>query len=381
MREIYEELAELIASGQRVATATIVRTRGSVPREVGAKMLVRPGGGISGTVGGGCGEADAWRAALRVIETGRSERVVADLTEDIKMESTAVCGGIMDILVEPWQDGEEVRRIAAALQRGERLAVVALVESRRLPIESGRRMLVWANGNTEGTLGWAPLDAAVTADAAQAIAAGRSRTFEYKFPAGSAPELQRDGSAEVFVEVHLPSPTLVIAGAGHIAVPLAQIAKLLEFRVVVIDDRASFANRERFPDADEVIAADFEETLRNFPLTPDTYVVLVTRGHQYDVQSLRTVIHAPVAYIGMIGSKRRVWAVCKLLHHEGVPVEKIRRVHAPIGIDIAAETPAEIAVGIAAEIVKIRRGGTAASLSDPIRDRYARLLEEGKELG
>lgn len=378
MKDIYEEVARLTAQGERVATATIVRTRGSTPREAGAKMLVRRSG-ISGTVGGGCGEADAWRAALSAIDTGQSEMVVADLTEDIDLKSRGVCGGIVDIFVEPWTDAAEAGRIVEALSRPGRVAVATLLESRHLPAAPGRRLIVPAEGEPVGTLGWPPLDARVVADARAAMLAGQPRTTTHRFEPGDGAQVA--GHADVFVEVFVPPPTLLICGAGHIAVPLATIGKLLGFQVAVLDDRASFANRERFPTADQVVVGGIAETLRGYPLAPDAYVVLVTRGHAYDVEALRTIIHAPVAYIGMIGSKRRVWAVFKLLHDEGVPVEKIRRVSAPIGLDLAAEAPVEIAVSIAAELVKVRRGGQVPSLSDALRDRYAKLLEEGAELG
>jgi xanthine dehydrogenase accessory factor len=180
---------------------------------------------------------------------------------------------------------------------------------------------------------------------------------------------------EAFVELYLPSPRLLILGAGHIAQPLAKVAKLLDFEVVVLDDRAAFANRARFPDADEVLAADFATTLATYPVDRRTSIVLVTRGHQQDVAALRTLAYSDAPYIGMIGSKRRVWTVLKLLHDEGVPPEKLLRIYAPIGIDVEAVTPAEIAVAIGAELVKLRRGGTAASLSDAPRELFRKRLE------
>lgn len=378
IKDIYEAVASLTAQGEPVATATIVRTRGSVPREVGAKMLVRRSG-ILGTVGGGCGEAEAWRAALSAIDTGQPTTVVADLTEDIDLKSRGVCGGIMDVFVEPWTDAEEARRVVEALGDPGRVAIATIVEARRLPVGTSRRLVISANRAPSGTLGLAALDARVLADAHEALERGRSRTTTYAL--GPADGLDVEGEVDVFVEVFVPPPKLLICGAGHIAVPLAAVARILGFGVAVLDDRSSFANRERFPEADEIVVGGFEETLRGYPLTRDTYVALVTRGHSYDVESLRTVIHAPVAYIGMIGSRRRVWAVFKLLHAEGVPAEKIARVHAPIGLDVGAETPGEIAVAIGAELVKVRRGGKVPSLSDAVRDRFVKLLEQGAELG
>jgi xanthine dehydrogenase accessory factor len=163
--------------------------------------------------------------------------------------------------------------------------------------------------------------------------------------------------------------------------PLARVGKLLGFGVTVLDDRAAFANRARFPDADEVLAADFGATLATYPLDRRTYIVLVTRGHQQDVAALRSLVSSPAPYIGMIGSKRRVWTVLKLLHEEGVPAEQLLRLYAPIGVDVEAITPAEIAVAIGAELVKVRRGGSATSLSDATRELYRRRLERADSAG
>jgi xanthine dehydrogenase accessory factor len=176
------------------------------------------------------------------------------------------------------------------------------------------------------------------------------------------------GSAQLFVEVQHRQPTLLIVGAGHIAVPLAKLGKMCDFEVVVLDDRVRFASQERFPMTDQVIAAPLEATLRDFPLDKDTYIVLVTRGHQHDVSSLLEVLDRPSAYIGMIGSRRRVQAVFQLLEEEkGILRERFDRVHSPVGLDIGSETPAEIAVSIMAEIIKVRRGGTGLSLSEERR--------------
>jgi xanthine dehydrogenase accessory factor len=184
--------------------------------------------------------------------------------------------------------------------------------------------------------------------AKQAIAANRSRRITVPVGQGVAP-------AEIFLEVVAPPEELVIAGAGHIAVPLARMAKVLEFEITVIDDRSAFANRARFPEADRVIAADMEKTVADLPMGPHTYLVLVTRGHTHDQAVLMRVIDRPVAYIGMIGSQRRIRAVFDHLRRMGVPEEQIRRVYAPIGLSIGAETPAEIASSILAELVAIRR--------------------------
>jgi xanthine dehydrogenase accessory factor len=172
------------------------------------------------------------------------------------------------------------------------------------------------------------------------------------------------GKLEVFFEVLPAPPKLVVVGAGHIAVPLVQLAKILDFYVVVTDDRLAYANRERFPGADEVLVGDMAQMLKEMAITPSTYIVLITRGHKYDEPCLRQIIHSQAKYIGMIGSRRRIKACFQRFRdEEKIAEEVINRVYAPIGLDIATETPAEIALSILGEIIKVRRGGKAASLS------------------
>jgi xanthine dehydrogenase accessory factor len=233
----------------------------------------------------------------------------------------------------------------------------------------GNKALVWPDSEPTGRLGLGELESQALADGRAALSAGRSQLLEYESAVGTA---------QVFVEVQQRAPTLLIVGAGHIAVPLCRLGKLLGFRVVVVDDRPAFANPVRFPEADQVIADYFRPAMQRFPIDPFTYIVLVTRGHQHDVDCLLEVLDSPAAYIGMIGSKRRVRAVFQLLAEEqGIPPEKFDRVYSPIGLDIGAETPEEIAVAIAAEIVKVRRGGNGLSLSDERRGRSPVHRERG----
>ncbi|HEU0079755.1 MAG TPA: XdhC family protein, partial [Longimicrobiaceae bacterium] len=174
------------------------------------------------------------------------------------------------------------------------------------------------------------------------------------------------GRCTLYLEAHRPPPELVIVGAGHIARPLCRIGAMLGFRVRVLDDRPEFATRERFPEAEEVRPTDFADPFRDLPLGPDSHLVLVTRGHRYDFEALRRLLLGPAlpAYVGMVGSRRRVRAALEQLVREGIPRERLLRVHAPIGLDIGAETPEEIALAIAAEIVRVRRGGTGVSLRE-----------------
>ncbi len=381
MRAFFQELAESLERGETVALATIVKRRGSVPREVGAKMIVHPGGAITGTVGGGCGEAEIWRSALSAIESGRPQSVFVDLTEEIALSSQGVCGGTYEVFVQPWSNCPRSAAIDGPMGRYARAAEAALAEHQAAALVTvihatgawqprlGAQMLVCEDGAVTGTLGLdRTLEPTIRAAALAAIRTGAPGIAEYAGPEGS--------SAEAFFDPFLPRPELIIVGAGHIAVPLAQLASSLDFAVTVIDDRASFANKERFPQASRILVAGAEAALRGLRITTRSHLVLVTRAHSHDVEALRAVIDAEAAYIGMIGSQRRVWAVYKLLHDEGVSAEKLARVRAPIGLDLGGSSPAEIALCIMAEIVMLRRGGTGQPLSDRLRKRYlARLAK------
>jgi xanthine dehydrogenase accessory factor len=381
VKELFQEILHELQSGETVAMATIVKRKGSVPREVGAKMLVHRGGTISGTVGGGCGEAEVWRSALSVIDTKRPTMVQVDLTEEIAMESQGVCGGIFDVFVQPWHNSllpgqPDMQDFASAINaalEGERAVVLASIIASSGAWNSyvGQQMLIHENGETLGALLLpdAPKELTHQLHESAKKAITRGKPHVEKIP-GSA-----NAWAEIFIEPFVPNPVLLIAGAGHIAAPLASLAHLMNFSVSVTDDRASFANRERFPTANQVLVGDIESTLKNYPITPRTHIVLVTRAHAHDVQGLRAIIDSPAAYIGMIGSKRRVWAVFKLLHEEGVSPEKLSRVRAPIGLDLGGGTPEEIALSIMAEIIKLRHGGSGIAMSEPLRDRYMERLK------
>jgi len=383
VQDLNRELIQYMEVGETTAVATIVRRKGSVPREVGAKMLVQRGGKISGTVGGGCGEADVWRAALNVIDTRRPTMVQVDLTEEIAMESQGVCGGTFDVFVQPWHVASgveqqptmlEIARAIAYTLESERAVALATVIAAGGAWRAlvGQSMLAHEDGETMGTLNLPGSTSEITAQLVQAAQLSIKK---------SKPHIERIGDvgaentwAEIFVEPVVPPPVLLIAGAGHIAAPLAAIAHVMNYSVSVTDDRASFASRERFPSAKQLLVGDIEATLKNYPITPRTHIVLVTRAHSHDVQGLRAIIDSPSAYIGMIGSQRRVWAVFKLLHDEGVPAEKLARVRAPIGLDFGSSTPEEIALGIMAEITMLRHGGTGKTMSEPLRERFMQRL-------
>ena len=375
MENIYAELTRLLEGGDTVAVATIVDVRGSVPREVGAKMIIHPLGRHVGTVGGGCGEADVIRTALDVLETGEPATVHVDLTEDISMQALGVCGGIMDVFVE---------RVGAVVQPETGLLpgmLAALRESmlNREPVAlatvvrrtagsgqaegPGQQAIIWLDREPLGSLELGDKEAQAVEDAREVLRGRQHKLLKYE-------------AASVFVEVQRRAPEMIVVGGGHIALPLAQLASMCDFSVTVLDDRPGFVTAERFPTARQRIAAPLRETVAALPMDQDTFIVLVTRGHSHDVECLLEVLDRPVAYIGMIGSQRRVDAVFQLLTEEmGIDPLKLDRVYAPIGIAIGARTPAEIAVCIMAEVINVLRNGPATSISERRRERDRRRRE------
>lgn len=254
--ELLQAVAGVLTRGERAALVTIVRTGGSTPQRVGAKMLVHEDGRIVGTIGGGCYESDAAGKARLVIADGRPQLVQYELNDDLAAESGLICGGRMDVFIEP---------------------IAAL-------------------------------------------------------------------------------PDLFIVGAGHVGHQLARFAGAVGFRLHVVDDRAAFANRDRFPDAAEVVVDDIASWISQAALPRGSFVVVVTRGHRHDLDAVRALAAHDVAYVGLIGSRAKIARLFDALAEEGLDPDRLRRVHAPVGLDIGAVTPEEIAVSITAELIAVRHG-------------------------
>ena len=257
MTEILKEALKRIDKGETIALVTVVETKGSTPRGVGAKMLVNKDGLIAGTVGGGITEARVIKEVKQALREGKGKLLAYHLTkEQAALDGGAICGGDM----------------------------------------------------------------------------------------------------KVFIDILQLKKEILIFGAGHIAVYVSKLAKMMGFRVNIIDDRQEFANQDRFPEADEIIAETIGKALNHIKITPATHIIIVTRGHLKDEEVLASVITSSAAYIGMIGSRKKNATVFQHLEEQGILAEELKKVHAPIGIDIKAQTPEEIAVSIIAEIIQIRRG-------------------------
>jgi xanthine dehydrogenase accessory factor len=254
--------------------------------------------------------------------------------------------------------------LAELEEQGEAGALCTIIQSRgSTPRHEGSKMLVFADGRFMGTVGGGEVENRVRQEALDALLDGKSRLLKYEMvdPKRGDPGVC-GGTVEVFVEPFLPSPTLVIIGGGHVGKAVAHLAHWLGFRVVVSDDRPEYCTKEANPDADLFVEAPMEELPAHLKITPQTYIVLTTRGVNVDVPGLPPLLDTPAGYIGIIGSKRRWMTTRNSLIAVGVPEEKVKRVISPIGLELNAETPEEIAVSIMAEIIMLRNGGSGKSM-------------------
>lgn len=248
---------------------------------------------------------------------------------------------------------QELARIRTA---GDDVALVTVISaSGSTPREEGAKMLVKADSSIIGTIGGGSVEERVIKEAIKVIKMGKPQRFDYSLKEGEELGMICGGDVEVFIEPILSTPTMYIFGGGHIALCLAKMAKLVGFKIVVIDDRPEYANARRFPEAEQTIVEDFAKAFRKIKIDKSGYIVIVTHGHKGDETVLEGALATEAKYIGMIGSKTKNQAIFSHLLAKGIPQEQLDRVHAPIGLEIYSQTPEEIAVSILAEIIKVRR--------------------------
>jgi xanthine dehydrogenase accessory factor len=313
MTAYYLQLAQALQQGAAVL-ATVTQVQGSVPREVGAKMVICADARIFNTIGGGAGEAKVIAQALQILQTGKKQFVEVDLSGTRHRQTEGVCGGKMQVWLERWS--------------GER--AIALLEQVLQILQTGK--------------------------AAQLVVPFSADQYPYLLEGDAiAPSLE-----QAYVErLQLP-PTLLIVGAGHVGEQLAKVANLIGFRVLVQDDRPAWANSERYPQAATIFNQAIASVLDQLTGYSDLYITLVTRGYQHDLEALKILLQQQsYQYLGMIGSQKRVVRVYQELQQSGISPECFKTIHAPIGLDIGALTPEEIAISIGAELIQVRRRGNA----------------------
>ncbi len=350
MRDVLDEVERWHAAGQRIALATVVSVAGSAPRGLGATLAVSEGREIAGSVSGGCVEPAVIEEGMRSIHTGQPTLLKYGITEEQNVEQIGLsCGGEIRVFVERLEDFEPLAQALRAEKPTVRATVIAAPATSA--VTPGARLTLSERGESTGSTGDSALDAMVRGDAPGLLRAGESTSRNYTLPSGE--------SVEVFFGVYPAPPTLIIVGAGHVSIPLARMAKVLGYRVIVVDAREAFATRERLPDADEILVEWPDEALGHLPLTSATAVAVLTHDEKFDVPALDAALHAPVFYVGAIGSRGTRRQRDERLRALGLNDTQIARIHGPIGLSIGATTPEEIALAILAQIVAVRRGREA----------------------
>jgi xanthine dehydrogenase accessory factor len=354
MDELFEDIERLARAEKRVAMATLVATRGTSPKREGAKMWVGEEGRILGSVTiGGCVDARVIAESEQALSSFKSRLVEMRLGNEDAWEIGFSCAGDLDVLIEPvdltrsdnvFQLYQAVR---TAVDQGQSAVVATLLN------ETSRKLLLIEGSGVSGSLGTEELDREAQTVAVELM---RRRT-------SSTVSVGAD-SLPVFFEVHGPPPTLIVFGAGHVAMPLVSLAHDLGLNTIVVDGRPRFATRERFPDAEKLLIGIPSEIAETLPYTTSTFVVLTAHDYKYDLPVLKVVLPARPAYVGLLGSKRRGHAIKEFLREGGMDQPLLDQLHVPTGLDIGAATAAEIALSILAEAVAIKSGRSATFLRD-----------------
>jgi len=369
MSEIADVLAaieSLSAKGERMALATIVAVRGSTYRRPGARLLVPEDGAPVGNISGGCLEGDVADMARIVMEEGRARLAGWDLTadDDAVWGLGLGCNGAIEVFIEPADRAAEVAHVLrTALEEERPICLVTVLESEAHDVAPGARLVVGPDGDVDGTLGDASVDAEATSAARELLEAERSEIRAFG-----------DG-VRCFVEVLEPPLRLVICGAGHDAIPLVRASAVLGWNATVADDRPAFLTHERFPEAHGFVQVDEPgDVAKIAAIDARTFVVVMTHNFLRDKEYLRSLLSSDAAYVAMLGPAARTTRLLMELEEEGVVVtDEVRdRLHGPAGLDVGAEGPEEIAGAIVAEIVAVKRGRQGGFLRErptPIHDR------------
>jgi len=371
LTDVLEAIESLSARGEKLALATIVAVRGSTYRRPGARLLVPEEGELVGNISGGCLENDVADVAKIVMREGMARIVSFDLTadDDDVWGWGLGCNGAFELFVEPADKAAEVASaLRIALEEERPICMVTVLDSTVPGVDQGDRILVRPGGAAERSFGDSALDAAARESALELLGAERS---EIRTMAGTS------GEARSFVEVLEPPLRLVVCGAGHDAVPLVRQAASLGWSPVVVDDRAEFLNRDRFPDAAGFVLVERPDKVAEIaPVDERAFVVVMTHNFLRDKDYVRSLLSSPARFIAMLGPAVRTERLLTELRDEGVEIggDARGRIHGPAGLDLGAEGPEEIAAAICAEIVAIKRGRGAGFLKDrpgPIHDRHA----------
>ncbi|GGV66074.1 MULTISPECIES: XdhC family protein [Streptomyces] len=356
MRDILPVLERWYAARVPFGLATVVSVSRSAPRDPGAAMAVGPDDEVVGSVSGGCVEGAVFELARQVVADGEARVETFGYSDEDAFAVGLTCGGEISVLVRPVtpESDPALGAVAASVASGEPVTVATVVDG---PAPRGAVLAVWPR-TVAGSLGTTGLDAAVTADARGELALGSTGLRHYG-PRGE----RREDSVTVFVQSFAPPPRMLVFGAIDYAAAVARIGSFLGYRVTVCDARGVFATPKRFPDGVEVVVDWPHRYLHGTDTDERTVICVLTHDPKFDVPLLQEALGRPAAYIGAMGSRRTHHERLERLREAGVPEEELARLRSPIGLDLGARTPQEVAVSIAAEIIALRWGGTGAPLT------------------
>jgi xanthine dehydrogenase accessory factor len=353
MKDVFEAAIEEIRNNRKFVISTVTRTIGSTPQKTGAKLLVREDGSGVGTLGGGCVEGDIWFASSEKIKRKEDAEVRPyELNEDLAAKDGLVCGGTMHFLIDPIENKSEFEfyldEIKKAYNGDKPVALIQMLDSDS-KLEIGKKILVREDGTKTTNLVDDKFDEKVIKEARQLMALGKNKT------------LQMEGKT-IYIEAFTTPPKLLIAGGGHVSNAISKLAKPLGFELNIFDDRKEFANKERFPEADEVKVASYSEGFKKFNVNANTFIIIATRGHRQDDAATKAALDTNASYVGLLGSKRKTILIIEKLLFEGIDEDSFSKLRAPVGLNIGARTPEEIAISIISEILSFRLGGDQKSM-------------------
>jgi len=350
MKDILVTLDRWQSEGEDIAMATLVRVRGSSPRQAGARLFVTRDGRMAGAVSGGCVENDVYQRAVQVMDDGRCTVARYTVADDLGFEVGLSCGGTIDVLIEPFVADPVWQAFAAAVVNRQPVVLYMALAPDAL---MGRRRLLLDNGEALGSL-TPDLDTQLPTGATGLPAPGSTDTLTLPW---------QDGEATVFIERFVPAPRLFIVGGTHTAMALCRLATELGFRVTVIDAREPFARPERFPEAEQVLMAWPDEAFDKLGLDAGSYVISLAHDPKFDVPTLKRALSAGAIYVGAMGSRKTCKRRLRLLREAGVAADDLQRIRAPIGLDLGGQSPQETVVSIVAEMLVVRYGRDGQALS------------------
>jgi len=339
--DVYRKSIDLLSADQPFVLATVVRSLGSTPQKVGANAIFEPNGKVHGTLGGGCLEAEARRRALDALDSGHVSLFHLKLDDISGWDDGLICGGQATILIQPQPIAQ--RQAIKQLVAAEHGIASGVLVTRITRSESITTQCEWMDDPDHWTNLWPQ-----HADAFELVVQNEKASL--------VGNISKADSELLFIEPCCPKPELLIAGAGHVGKAVGKLAVMMGFQTVIVDDRPEFASRENLPDADEVVCGNIPQSIEDRKIKNNTFIVIVTRGHQHDAASLAACVNSPASFIGMIGSRRKSMLIRKRLLEKGIASKEVLdRIVCPIGLDIGSVSVNEIALSIVSQLVAFRR--------------------------